>query len=347
MSIEKFIQEAYKNYLAIDQSFYQNWPGKNIKQNDKVFEESKLAFFFRPRTDIANDTAFEYRLLTNGKAPQWKKSDNIIYAYDLKAGNQYRLEVRYTDKPQYVYHYQFFVPSNWYQTNWFKAAIVFVLILIVLLLYFFFNNRRRKRLQTEQINKMKTLSAQLNPHFVFNAMGSIQGLLNSGQIENANHYLSGFGKLLRNTLNSSEKNTTTLQEEMNNLSNYISLEQLRKTFDYQVQVESNIYLSETEMLPLLFQPVIENAIKHNDDKKTLQIKLRISKRNNNMEILIQDNGQGFDIHKHYTGQGLPLTKARIELFNLTTKKKKIQQEINSNGNGTSFLFKFINWLNHD
>jgi len=346
--VEKFIQEAYKHYLTRDQSFYRYWPGSNIKQNDKVFEDSKLAFFFRPRTDIANDTAFEYRLLTNGKASQWKKSDNIIYAYDLKAGNQYRLEVRYTDKPQYAYHYQFYVPANWYQSAWFKAAIAFVLLLIALLLYFFFKNIRRKRLQAEQVNKMKALSAQLNPHFVFNALGSIQGLLNDGQIENANHYLSGFGKLLRNTLTSTEKNTITLQEEMSNIEHYIKLEQLRKDFNYIVEVQDSINLQEIEMLPLLFQPVIENAIKHGPKgDEAFAMKLKINRNNDNMEISIEDNGKGFDVHSPKNGQGLKLTKARIDLFNLTTKHKRIVQKISSNGNGTIFNLTFINWLRND
>ncbi|GAB3426971.1 hypothetical protein GCM10027516_31570 [Niabella aquatica] len=346
--IEKFIQEAYKNYLTRDLSLYQNWPGKNVKQNDKVFEESKLAFFFRPRADIANDTAFEYRLLTNGKPSQWEKSDNIIYAYDLKAGNQYRLEVRYADKPKYIYHYQFYVPAYWYQTAWFKAAIVVVLLLITSILYLFFKNIRRKRLQAEQINKMKALSAQLNPHFVFNALGSIQGLLNNGQIENANHYLSGFGKLLRNTLNSTEKNTITLQEEVNNMENYVKLEQLRKDFNYIVEVQKNISLPEIEMLPLLFQPVIENAIKHGPKgDEVFEMKLKIHKENDNMEVSIKDNGKGFDVHSPKIGQGLKLTKARIDLFNLTTKHKKIIQKISSNEKGTIFYLTFINWLRND
>ncbi|HMR81587.1 MAG TPA: histidine kinase [Niabella sp.] len=346
--VEKFIQEAYKHYLTRDQSFYRYWPGSSVRQNDKVFEDSKLALFFRPRTDIANDTAFEYRLLTNGKASQWKKSDNIIYAYDLKAGNQYRLEVRYTDKPQYVYPYQFYVPANWYQSAWLKTAIIFVLLLIALLLYFFFKNIRRKRLQAEQINKMKALSAQLNPHFVFNALGSIQGLLNNGQIENANHYLSGFGKLLRNTLISTEKNTITLQEEMNDIENYIKLEQLRKDFNYIVQVQDNINLSGIEILPLLFQPIIENAIKHGPmGNEIFEMKLKINKENDNMNISIEDNGKGFNVHSPKTGQGLKLTKARIDLFNLMTKNKKIIQKISSNENGTIFYLTFINWLRND
>lgn len=346
--VEKFIQEAYKHYLTRDQSFYRYWPGSNVKQNDKVFEDSKLAFFFRPRTDIANDTAFEYRLLTNGKASKWKKSDNIVYAYDLKAGDQYRLDVRYTDKPQYVYHYQFYVPANWYQSAWFKAAIVFVLLLVALLLYFLFKNIRRKRLQAEQVNKMKALSAQLNPHFVFNALGSIQGLLNNGQIENANHYLSGFGKLLRNTLTSTERNTITLQEEMSNIEHYIKLEQLRKDFNYIVEVQDIINLLEIEMLPLLFQPVIENAIKHGPKGDVaFEMKLKINRDNDNMEISIEDNGRGFDIHAPKTGQGIKLTKARIDLFNLTAKHKKIIQKISSNEKGTIFYLTFINWLRND
>ena len=346
--VEKFVQNAYKDYLSRDLSFYQNWPGEPVTQNDKAFEESKIAFFFRPRTDINNSLAFEYRILVNGKGTSWKRSDNIIYASDLKAGTQYQLEVRYTDKPQYVYRYKFYVPANWYQTIWFKITFIILLAIVAVLVFLILKNRRRKRLQQEQINKMRTLSAQLNPHFVFNALGSIQGLLNSGEIESANHYLTGFGKLLRNTLSSTEKNTITLREEMSNIENYIRLEQLRKNFNFIVQVQETINLSEIEILPLLFQPVIENAIKHGPGpEEAFEVTLQINKNKGDLEIFIEDNGVGFDTDKSYDGQGLRLTKARIALFNLTNKTKQIFFRMNSSSNGAAFSFKFINWLIND
>lgn len=348
-TIERFIQDAYKHYLTIDQSFYKNKPGVNTNQNDKVFETSKLALFFRPVKGIRNDSAFEYRLLVNGKAPKWKKSDNIIYVYNLKAANQYQLEVRYTDKPQYVYRYKFYVPANLYQSGWFKVATIGFLLLLGSILFLYSGNKKQKKYQLQQETKLKSLSAQLNPHFVFNALGSIQGLLNDGRIERANHYLSGFGDLLRNTLDSSEKLMLTLGQEIKNLETYIKLEQLRTPFTYTIQIDKTLYVSNIEMLPLLIQPLVENAVKHAAARNhnELKISLAFIKEHQNLIVAIKDNGSGFDTTKNYKGKGISLTKERINLFNSMHKIEKINYEVDSDYLGTAVHLKFINWLSND
>ncbi|MBS1737799.1 MAG: sensor histidine kinase [Bacteroidetes bacterium] len=350
ISIEKFVQSTIENY-QIDkyQPFYQYRPGSSDEWSDRLFKDTKIAFVFRPRVDVANDSAFEYRLLVNGHSnTEWKKSDNIIYAYHFLPGNSYRMEVRYSDKPQFIYHYQFHVDALWYQTIWLKIAVAFIILVLVCLCYLFFRNRQRRRAYQQQLSRMNSIAAQLNPHFVFNALGSIQGLLNAGNIESANHYLSGFGKLLRHTLNDYEKATITLEQELKNLSNYIELEQLRKPFKFLWNIPDNLNTAEIRMLPLLFQPIIENAIKHFfNAEKPLIIEMNFLTEKMDMLITIMDNGSGFITNESISGKGLPLTKSRIELFNKISKSKKIGYQIESKKGGTSFHFKFINWLNED
>jgi len=347
--LEKFIQNALKFYQSTTWEFYDDWPGESDNSNSKLFSSTKTAYFFRPRTDVQNDSIFEYRLIVNGdESAKWKKSDNIIFVAGLQAGKQYQLEVRYADKPQYVFKKKFYVQGYWYQTIWFKAAIAFLLLLIALVLFFFLKNKKQKRLQAEQKNKMKALYAQLNPHFVFNALGSIQGLLNEGELEKANNYLSGFGSLLRSTLDNGEKNRIPLQEELENLTTYITLEQLRRPFEYTETVDETINVSNVEMLPLFFQPIIENAIKHawKNDKDQLNISLCVKKENTNLIVNIQDNGKGFDSSKIQNGKGIKLIDDRISLFNRVSKNEKIIKEIKSN-EGTLVIIKFINWLDND
>jgi hypothetical protein len=348
--LEKFIQRALEQYQSWNQSFTEDWPGHNDNSNIKLFPDTKAAYFFNPRGEVPNDSAFEYRMLVNkDRSAKWKKSDNIIFVSGLEAGKQYRLEVRHSKRPQYVFTKKFYVPGYWYQTIWFKMGIVFLLLLLVLILFFFLKNKKQKRILYEQQNKMKTLHAQLNPHFIFNALGSIQGLLNDDQLAKANNYLSGFGNLLRNTLDSSEKTSITLQEELKNLSTYISLEQLRRPFTYTQTIDEGINLTNIEILPLFFQPIIENAIKHGykDGSQDLDLSFILKRKRNELEASIQDNGKGFDTSAAYKGQGLRLVKERIDLFNRISKNKKIAIELSSNKNGTLAWIKFINWLDYD
>ncbi|HTM92008.1 MAG TPA: histidine kinase, partial [Flavisolibacter sp.] len=196
LPLEKFVQKALESYLAWNKEFYEDWPGRNDRSNVKLFPDTKTAYYFNPRGNTSHDSAFECRLLVDDAIPQWKKSNNIIFVSGLKAGKQYQLQVRQTDKPQYVFTKRFYVPDNRYQTLWFKLLVVFLLLLASVTLYLLIKTRQQKRIQEEGKSKMKSLYAQLNPHFIFNAMGSIQGLLNENELEKANRYLAGFGHLL-------------------------------------------------------------------------------------------------------------------------------------------------------
>lgn len=349
-SLEKFIRKALQNYQALNTDFYQDWPGRNDNSNARLFRDTKSAYFFRKREDIANDSAFEYRLIVdNDTSVKWKRSDNIIFVSHIQSGTQYQLQVRYADKPQYVYVKKFHVDKEWYQTVWIKIIAIIFLLLIILLLIYFSKNKKEKRLKTAQKNRIKALYAQLNPHFIFNALGSIQGLLNDSQIESANKYLSGFGSLLRNTLNSGDKDSISLYEEIQNLHTYVMLEQLRQAFRFDVTIDQSIHTKEAIMLPLLFQPVIENAIKHGykNHNQEFYITLTVKKENDNLIVSIQDNGQGFDTGKQYNGKGIRLIEERIILFNNGSKNKKIKKELSSSPAGTLFILKFINWLRDD
>jgi two-component sensor histidine kinase len=350
LPLEKFIQRALEQYQLRTTNFYDDWPGENDRGNLKLFPDTKTAYFFHPRDEAPNDSSFEYRVLVNGdRSAKWKKSDNIVFVSGLKAGTQYQLEVRHTKRPQYVFTKKFYVPGYWYQTILFKTGVAFLFLLLGMIFFFILKNKKQKRTLLEHHNKMKTLHAQLNPHFIFNALGSIQGLLNDDQLEKANKYLSGFGNLLRSTLDSSEKAMITLQEELQNLSIYIELEQLRRPFTYIKTIDEDINATNVEMLPLFFQPIIENAIKHgySDHSHALDISFSLKRKGNDLEAGIQDNGKGFDTNTVHKGQGLRLVKERIDLFNRISKNKKLVIEISSNKNGTLVWIKFINWIDHD
>jgi sensor histidine kinase YesM len=151
---------------------------------------------------------------------------------------------------------------------------------------------QREVLQLE----MRALRAQMNPHFIFNALGSIQHLIRRDKKQDALQYLSKFSQLLRQILDSSNHGTVTLKEETDLLRNYMELESLRfeGRFHYQLTVSESLDQYNIEIPILLIQPHVENAILHGLLPKQGEARLDISFENQSDVILCQvrDNGIG-------------------------------------------------------
>jgi LytS/YehU family sensor histidine kinase len=143
---------------------------------------------------------------------------------------------------------------------------------------------------------MTALQAQMNPHFIFNSLNSIQHLISIREKEEAISYLSKFSKLIRKTLESSRENAVPISNELESLVLYIQLEQLRfnHKFDYHISVDERIDKENTEIPPLLIQPYVENAILHGLVNKNGKGDLWFSLDRNNGSLVckIEDNGVG-------------------------------------------------------
>lgn len=175
--------------------------------------------------------------------------------------------------------------------------------------------------------KLMALRSVMNPHFIFNALNSIQFFIAQNDRKNAINYLSTFSKLVRGILTHSMSNKISLREETDLLSNYIALEQIRfeNKFDYTITIDNDIDLEGSEIPPLLIQPYVENAILHglyNKESKGL-LTITFSKDEDMLCIEIRDNGVGraaaqalrtknFPKHK---SMGSTLTEERIKLLN--------------------------------
>ncbi len=152
----------------------------------------------------------------------------------------------------------------------------------------------QKDLATSQLT---TLRAQMNPHFIFNALNSIQQYILQGNVDEANRYLSRFSKLQREILNNSSQQFITLEKEIAILTLYLQLEELRfgHTFAYQVITGSNIDTAEIRIPTMILQPFIENAIWHGLMTKNGEKKLTIDFALTQEDLLvctIRDNGIG-------------------------------------------------------
>jgi cbb3-type cytochrome oxidase subunit 3 len=343
--IQKALETKEKEMGKIN-SFYADWPpnygaGNN---NEKYFPSSKLAFYFRKPDAGFRDSSLEYKLSAQDDTTGvWHKSGHLILFPKLESNTHYLLQVRYIDYPENVWKKTFYVLPQWYQTNTYKFIGTLIIILLFSLLVFFIY---RKKLKKEKERKaklnlqLKSIRSQLNPHFVFNALSSIQGLINTNEISKANQYLSEFSNLLRESLKSSENDFIPLTNEIQIIESYLKLEQLRFEFQYNITVDSAINSSETKIPSLLIQPVIENAVKHGvaGMREKGEIEIKFYREKEFMLIEIKDNGKGFDMSKSNNGFGLKLTRERILLLNQTNKDLLITMNIKSeNVKGTNIL----------
>lgn len=156
------------------------------------------------------------------------------------------------------------------------------------------NRIRKKSKQINELNasKLTAIQSQMNPHFIFNSLNSIQDLVLQGDVENSYTYIATFSSLVRKTLNYSEKDFIDFEEEIQLIEIYLSLEKLRfkKDLDYQINTNK---IDDILIPPLLIQPFIENALVHGLLHKEGFKKLTISfELNENLICTIEDNGIG-------------------------------------------------------
>lgn len=253
------------------------------------------------------------------------------------------------------------VSIPFWQQWWFYIFIAIIFSGIVAI--FFTTRIRYIKNKAEQKNQMissqlTALKSQMNPHFLFNTLNSIQDLILKQDIKNTNYYLSKYGMLMRKILEISEKNEIPLSEEMELLDTYLQLEKLRFGDDFHFNItKSNEITSDNYFVPpMVIQPFIENAIKHGlmhkRGNKTLTINFILD--SNDLICIIDDNGIGrkksTEINKKQqrTHQSFATnaTEKRISLLNSFSKKQYkfeiIDKELKGESSGTQIIIRIPN-----
>lgn len=224
----------------------------------------------------------------------------------------------------------------------------------VALLFIWVQSNNRRKLKKAQIakaqasQKLNSVRAQLNPHFMFNALTSIQNLMHKNDQEAANKYLAKFATLTRNVLNTSENQLIPLDEELKMLEDYLQMEQLRFDFNYCINVDDSINSSNVEVPAMLLQPLVENGIKHGISAKGNigKIEITIDKKQQDLIMIVEDNGKGFDVKSisERTGYGIKLSEERISLLNEINKDQLTTMQIESGLFGTAITLTLHNLL---
>lgn len=181
----------------------------------------------------------------------------------------------------------------------------------------------------KQETEMAALKAQMNPHFIFNCINSIDAFIHSNDKYNATLYLNKFAKLLRNILDSSKQNTVAFSKDIDTLKLYIELEELRheNKFKTNISIEDELLSNDYKVPPLIIQPFVENAILHGlknrvDNAGLLQIEIK--KVLDKIEYKIKDNGigrkaAGLIVQNNRSSYGVQMSYDRVKLFNKEEK----------------------------
>lgn len=227
--------------------------------------------------------------------------------------------------------------------------------LLGLVAYFIYRQRMmRKELELMQ-SEQRLLRTQMNPHFFFHALSSIQQfILKEADTREAVLYLSKFSRLMRNVLEGSRTEVITLGEEIESISHYIELQQLRygDRFDFKLHIDEELEVSDWAFPPMLLQPIIENAIEHGliPKKEEGQLYISFKKAQENLEVIVEDNGIGRKetvpgTQPYRKSVALSVMKERIQLINKREKDPTTfsivdLQDEKGEAAGTKVIFTF-------
>lgn len=221
------------------------------------------------------------------------------------------------------------VSPRFWQTWWFQGIMVlcFITGVMVVIQYVRLREQRKSAIQLQlSALEMKALRAQMNPHFIFNALNSIQECIITKNTDTAYSYLSSFSKLVRMILENSEKQFITLADEVETLKLYLAIEKLRfdDTFEYLIQTAPEIDISFIRLPAMIIQPFVENALWHGLIHKKGDKKLVISfaQANKHLICVIKDNGVGRGLAGQMTSastikkhsMGVKITEERLQLL---------------------------------
>lgn len=231
----------------------------------------------------------------------------------------------------------------WYATWWFRIGIVFLFVFLIWLVTYSWVRHIRKKhlLETRMLTvekqlleiQQKALRLQMNPHFIFNSLNSIQSFILTRDVDMAINYLSRFSQLMRLILANSRESVIALADEIKAITLYLEIEKLRfdNRFDYNINLDPKIDEDFTGIPPMILQPYVENAIIHGLMHKTTPGHIRIAFEKNGKSLLctITDDGVGreraIEIKKESglstKSRGMTITNERLEILSQNADEK--------------------------
>ncbi|MEC5173821.1 histidine kinase [Chryseobacterium nepalense] len=210
--------------------------------------------------------------------------------------------------------------------NVFNYSLIGVLLVLSALIIFIFRTLKKVQIKNKKI-ALQSLRREMNPHFIFNSLNSVNHFIATNNELEANQYLTKFSKLMRGVMENSTEDFIPFQQELDLLQNYLALEKTRFSdkFDYEIEVDESLNTQSLKVPGMLVQPFLENAIWHGLRYRTTKgfLKLYFEKDNQYLKITVEDNGIGIEESKKQKtehqkarkGRGMKNTLERIALLN--------------------------------
>lgn len=240
--------------------------------------------------------------------------------------------------------------------NIFNYSLIGVLVLLTGLIIFIFRTLKKVQIKNKKI-ALQSLRREMNPHFIFNSLNSVNHFIATNNELEANQYLTKFSKLMRGVMENSSEDFIPFQQELDLLQNYLALEKTRFSdkFDYEIEVDESLNTQSLKVPGMLIQPFLENAVWHGLRYRTDKgfLSLKFEKNNDSLNIFIEDNGIGIEESKKQKtehqksrkGRGMKNTLERIALLNDLYKQNiqcKITDKKEEAGVFVEISFKLIN-----
>jgi len=288
------------------------------------------------------EISYEYRL--QGLDSSWRHITNSSIEFPALPFGTYTLEVRAIDRwgkrsgrPRMIFIRH--SPPFWLATWFILSSYLLMALAAGAGVYIFHRYMRQKREKDDQLTKrmqdleMMALRAQMNPHFIFNCLSSIQYHIMNADVKNASAYLHKFSTLIRQTLQNSTATMILLRDEIKLLQLYLDLEKLRlgDRMEYRIDLSPELDPDNQMIPPMIVQPYVENAVKHGisplQDIKGILL-VGFTKVDNCICCTIEDNGPGMDAagNKSYgeeghQSMGRSITEKRVTTLNALQKEK--------------------------
>lgn len=311
------------------------------------YEQNNIDIYY---TGISYKTFgnLEYRFRLNGLSEDWfytkERKANFLnlegkdYLFELQVKNDFG---KWQSNSKMI---SFKILTPYWKSWWFITLLSLMVIFVLggVIYYYIRNIKNEKRLSDEKqilseelnITRQKTLNAQLNPHFIFNSLNSIQNFILTNKPQLSSEYLSMFSKLMRYVFENSKQLYISIEDEIEAITLYLELEKLRHNYVFQYEIINELGESGNYSIPsLLVQPILENAIWHgllskkHGDKK---IYLSFSETTTCISIIVEDNGVGRAIQqkkmqktviRKQKSSGINLTRERLNMLEYSSKLK--------------------------
>ena len=363
------LSEIDKNNLIENASFSNVYINCNYDDTLNVLNESKLKsdqnnlnfYFSLPYYQGNGGLQYEYKL-DDG---MWNTSTTpTIFLSDISTG-AHKLYARAKKngtlftKENAVFSFN--IAKPFYTTWWFWLAVLFASQYLFFKIINHYNKKARENKLKEQQQqaeyaslKQQAFTSLMNPHFIFNSLNSIQHYVNRQDRKSANKYLSDFATLIRKNFDAAQQSFVSLDEELETLRLYLSLEKMRFTdkFDYEIILSPTTEDDEWMLPSMVLQPFLENSIIHGLMPLSTKGLLTIEAftKNNALHVIITDNGVGIEksklykTNKKHVSRGMQLIKERLEMLSSLGKEPILftiePNKLNEENEGTKVSLVF-------